>query len=79
MQRVPVRIDLDPGELKAHPLRVGLSMNVTVDTHNRRGDVLARAAPTQNRYATPVYDKQARAADELIAKIIAANRKPAAR
>jgi membrane fusion protein, multidrug efflux system len=77
VQRVPVRIDLDLGELKAHPLRVGLSMNVAVDTHDRNGEVLANAPPTKNRYATPVYDKQAHAADELIAKIIAANRKPA--
>ena len=31
VQRLPVRIALDPAELKAHPLRVGLSMNVDVD------------------------------------------------
>jgi membrane fusion protein (multidrug efflux system) len=31
VQRLPVRIALDPNELKAHPLRVGLSMNVDVD------------------------------------------------
>jgi membrane fusion protein (multidrug efflux system) len=31
VQRLPVRIALDPQELKAHPLRVGLSMNVDVD------------------------------------------------
>lgn len=32
VQRVPVRIQLTPGELAAHPLRVGLSMKATVDT-----------------------------------------------
>jgi len=32
VQRLPVRIELDPAELKAHPLRVGLSMDVVVDT-----------------------------------------------
>jgi membrane fusion protein (multidrug efflux system) len=32
VQRLPVRIDLDPQELKAHPLQVGLSMNVDIDT-----------------------------------------------
>jgi len=31
VQRLPVRVALDPAELKAHPLRVGLSMNVDVD------------------------------------------------
>lgn len=32
VQRLPVRISLDPQELKAHPLRVGLSMSATIDT-----------------------------------------------
>jgi membrane fusion protein (multidrug efflux system) len=31
VQRLPVRVALDPKELAAHPLRVGLSMNVDVD------------------------------------------------
>ena len=32
VQRLPVRIVLDPAELKSHPLRVGLSMKATIDT-----------------------------------------------
>jgi membrane fusion protein (multidrug efflux system) len=32
VQRLPVRIALDPAELKQHPLRVGLSMKVDIDT-----------------------------------------------
>ncbi|ATB69924.1 Multidrug resistance efflux pump EmrA [Sulfurospirillum diekertiae] len=32
VQRIPVRIQLDEDELKEHPLRVGLSMNVEIDT-----------------------------------------------
>lgn len=31
VQRLPVRVALDPHELAAHPLRVGLSMNATID------------------------------------------------
>ena len=31
VQRLPVRITLDPSELEAHPLRVGLSMKATID------------------------------------------------
>jgi membrane fusion protein (multidrug efflux system) len=31
VQRLPVRIDLDPRELRDHPLRVGLSMKATID------------------------------------------------
>jgi len=36
------RIRLDPRELAATPLRVGLSMNVSIDTHDRSGPVLAK-------------------------------------
>ena len=32
VQRLPVRIALEPNELRAHPLRVGLSMTATIDT-----------------------------------------------
>lgn len=35
VQRLPVRVKLDPTELKAHPLRVGLSMNATVDLSDK--------------------------------------------
>ena len=35
VQRLPVRIALDPKELREHPLRVGLSMEATVDTRSR--------------------------------------------
>jgi membrane fusion protein (multidrug efflux system) len=35
VQRLPVRIDIDPSELKKHPLRVGLSMTATIDTARR--------------------------------------------
>jgi membrane fusion protein, multidrug efflux system len=34
VQRLPVRIALDPAELARHPLRVGLSMNAVIDTAN---------------------------------------------
>lgn len=35
VQRLPVRIALNPTELKAHPLRVGLSMEATIDKRGR--------------------------------------------
>ncbi len=41
VQRVPVRIALDPEELKAHPLRVGLSMTATVDVRDTSGTLIA--------------------------------------
>lgn len=47
VQRVPVRIALDPKELAAHPLRVGLSMEVSVDTADSKGLVVAQAPVAQ--------------------------------
>ncbi|HSB97859.1 MAG TPA: efflux RND transporter periplasmic adaptor subunit [Spongiibacteraceae bacterium] len=73
VQRVPVRIALQPEELKKHPLRIGLSMAVTVDTHQRDGSVLATTPRNAVAYSTDVYDNELHAADALIASTIAAN------
>lgn len=35
VQRLPVRIQLDPKELQEHPLRVGLSMDATIDLNSK--------------------------------------------
>ncbi len=35
VQRLPVRVQLDPAQLKKHPLRVGLSMTATIDTRGQ--------------------------------------------
>ncbi|MBY4898075.1 HlyD family efflux transporter periplasmic adaptor subunit [Cupriavidus sp. AU9028] len=74
VQRLPVRIALDPQELRDHPLRVGLSMNVTVDVHDEGGAAMANASNTVNpALSTAVYDKVGHDADALIARIIAVN------
>jgi len=39
VQRLAVRVSLDPKELKKHPLRVGLSMEAEIDVAPRRKDV----------------------------------------
>src|SRR5215469_12202937 len=56
VQRVPVRIALDPGELAAHPPRIGLSTVVTVDLHDASGPELAKTAPEEPVLATRTYD-----------------------
>lgn len=45
VQRVPVRIALDPKELARNPLRIGLSVTTTVDTSDRSGPMVAGSAP----------------------------------
>jgi membrane fusion protein (multidrug efflux system) len=74
VQRVPVRVALDPAELQAHPLRIGLSMQARVDTRDRAGPVLAPQAEMKPVFATDVYSAHTKEADALIASIIQANR-----
>jgi membrane fusion protein (multidrug efflux system) len=72
VQRVPVRIGLDPRELTRNPLRVGLSVNATVDTANLGGQRLGRAA-TQ-AYGRKATDGSDPVVEARIRQIIAANR-----
>ena len=71
VQRLPVRIALDPAELRAHPLRVGLSMAVEVDVHDQSGKELGAAQNTS--FETHVFDEYAKEADAEIARVIANN------
>jgi membrane fusion protein (multidrug efflux system) len=41
VQRLPVRVALDPAELRANPLRIGLSVSATVDIHDTSGSLEA--------------------------------------
>jgi len=73
VQRVPVRIALDSQELSAHPLQIGLSMQVDVDTHERDGDRLPQLAHAAPAYSTDVFGSEQKVADERVKEIIAAN------
>ena len=73
VQRLPVRIELDEKQLAEHPLRIGLSTLVEVNTTDRGGEMLA----SQVRSA-PVYESNAREiglepVNKLINDIIQAN------
>ncbi len=72
VQRLPVRIALDAAELEKHPLRVGLSMKVTVDT-TKPGAPIAQAGSAPTRFETHVYDADEQAVDKLIRGIVKAN------
>ena len=73
VQRVPVRITLDPKELQANPLRVGLSMEVEVDVADTSGKTLADAPRSQPLAQTQVFDVLSQAADAEVARVVQAN------
>jgi membrane fusion protein (multidrug efflux system) len=75
VQRVPVRISLDPKELAEHPLRVGLSMTVDVDIAQPGTGALGMAATPAATYSTdvlsqPLHEAQT-ATDAIVAKNMA--------
>jgi membrane fusion protein (multidrug efflux system) len=74
VQRVPVRVSLDPRELAAHPLQVGLSMKADVDVRNgAAGERLPQLASNAGSWSTDVFGSGNQAADARVQAIIAAN------
>jgi len=74
VQRIPVRIVFtDPDQLKKHPLRLGMSLNVDVNLHDQSGPTLAQQAPTKPVFSTDIYKQQLVKANAAIAQIIHAN------
>lgn len=73
VQRVPVRVMLDAEQLAQNPLRVGLSMEATVDVTDQSGKSLADAPRTASATQTDVYTVLDQQANNEVRKVIAAN------
>ncbi len=73
VQRLPVRIGLDPQELTKHPLFLGLSTTVSVDVHDQGGAALSQTPAWPATLDTNVYADQDAGADAAINEIVAAN------
>ena len=75
VQRIPVRVTIDPEQLKQHPLRVGMSMHVSIDTRDRSGAVLGAVIGTQApaNLQTNVYNQDEAEANQMADQIIQQN------
>ena len=73
VQRVPVRVALDAKDLAQSPLRVGLSMEATVDVSDQSGKALADAPRTASQVQTTVYAALDQKADDEVQRVIASN------
>ena len=74
VQRLPVRIKLRAEELQQHPLRLGLSMLVTVDVGNTDGPLITEAQHKATLATTQSLNVDLAGADERVRQIIVANR-----
>ncbi|MFB4362868.1 multidrug efflux MFS transporter periplasmic adaptor subunit EmrA [Pantoea sp. BS_8] len=73
VQRLPVRIELNQDEVAKHPLRIGLSTLVKIDTDNKDGSVLATSVRQQAAYSTNALAIDLAPVNTLITDIVHAN------
>ncbi len=73
IQRLPVRIRLDPNEVAQHPLRIGLSMLAKIDTHDESGAVLSKVQQDEPVYSTSVFENRNDEVERMIAQILQDN------
>ncbi|MDX7988356.1 multidrug efflux MFS transporter periplasmic adaptor subunit EmrA [Xenorhabdus sp. 12] len=73
VQRLPVRIELESEQLKQHPLRIGLSTKVTVDTSNTEGSALATTERKLPAYHTNALSVDMSPANKIVTDIINSN------
>lgn len=74
VQRIPVRIELPPKMLQEHPLRLGLSMEVSVDTTDTDGSMSPAPRPLEiPRFSTDIFHREEEGVDQVIEDIILAN------
>lgn len=73
VQRVPVRIQLDPQQLIENPLRIGLSATVKINVSDSQGETLRDQAPATTLYSTNVLQYDESAVNNLIGSIIRDN------
>ena len=70
---MPVRIALDPQQVAAHPLRIGLSTHAVVDVRDDSGSQLAQAPRKEPVLNTDIYAIDMSEIGARIAQIVADN------
>lgn len=73
VQRLPVRIELNQDDIAKHPLRIGLSTLVKVDTTNKDGSALATSVRQQAAYSSNALAIDLAPVNQLITDIVRAN------
>ncbi len=76
VQRLPVRIALEAKELKTHPLRLGLSMEVRTDISHQSGRLVPVSSKGSPNYITSIFQDEELGDAMLIENIITANLDP---
>ncbi|MFL6613053.1 MAG: multidrug efflux MFS transporter periplasmic adaptor subunit EmrA [Pantoea agglomerans] len=73
VQRLPVRIEVNQEDIARHPLRIGLSTLVKIDTTSKEGSALATSARQQAAYSSNALAIDLAPVNQLITDIVRAN------
>ncbi|WP_331842768.1 multidrug efflux MFS transporter periplasmic adaptor subunit EmrA [Pantoea agglomerans] len=73
VQRLPVRIELNQEDIARHPLRIGLSTLVKIDTTSKEGSALATSTRQQAAYSSNALAIDLAPVNQLITDIVRAN------
>lgn len=73
VQRLPVRVSLDPDEIQAHPLRIGLSMLATVDIEGDHGSYVPDSAFGSPHYQTEIFQSEEEGIESIVDKVFCQN------
>jgi membrane fusion protein (multidrug efflux system) len=76
VQRLPVRIALDPDEILKHPLRIGLSLEATVDLRVQRS-LVPTSSNGSPSYTTDIFVQEEAGDQAWIQEVIKKNLDPA--
>ncbi len=76
VQRLPVRVGLTAESLRKHPLRIGLSMEATVDVHDEAGEIVPETTAGSPTYETHIYKLEEIGSHEAVEKIFEQNFDP---
>jgi len=76
VQRLPVRVALDPEEIEQYPLRIGLTCRAVVDVRNQAGRIVPDNTKGSPHYETSIFEIEERGDRELIDSVIASNLDP---
>lgn len=76
VQRLPVRVAIDPEEIRNSPLRVGLSMEATVDLTHQDGEIVPASSLYSPSYKTSIFEGEEAGVVERIEEIFQRNADP---
>ena len=76
VQRLPVRVELDPEEIRQRPLRVGLTCRAVVDVRDQKGAMVPKNTEGSPLYQTSIFEVEEAGDMEFINSIVLENLDP---